>query len=142
MSVFSSYIYVVEATGMGIGKVGSTNNPELRFRQIVCNSAVPVSIRRLLGMRDPITARAFERDVLSWSFASAAHGEWRTNLDLVDDLLDSVSPAVDVTSEFRLSGAVEAKPRTRLTFEEIERLQGLPFVQSTPSITEPSGKAA
>lgn len=96
----TGYLYAVEALGLGLIKLGSTGHPSTRFPSLRNISPVELVIRRVLDCGSVALARLKERELLDMASGSQSHGEWFRAGAVLDDMLDAVAPAVDVTSDF------------------------------------------
>lgn len=96
------YVYAMQPEGMDIVKIGATISPESRLNQMRLYSPQPMVFRHLLRVRSSRHAHIHENQILAWSHPSSHHGEWRTDLDLIDSLFECVSPAADAKAEFEI----------------------------------------
>lgn len=119
MKPSTGYLYVIQAEGLDIVKIGSTRDPVKRGDQIAASSPVKMTFRTLLDLGSVSRARIWEAHVLSWSYRAASHGEWRTDPALVDDLVSSISPAVDCLNDFS-NPAQHVGAKRPISLEDVE----------------------
>lgn len=96
------FVYAIQPIGMDCVKIGTTNNPTQRALSLAAYSPVPLVFRHLLQVETKRVGCVFEADILGWSMFATGWGEWRTDLDLVDDLFACVAPAVCVRDEYTI----------------------------------------
>lgn len=96
------FVYAVQPVGMSIVKIGSTNQPKARIEALASFSPVTVTFRHLLQVSCARVARIQEAALLGWTNSCAMHGEWRGDLELVDDCFACIAPAVDVAEDYQM----------------------------------------
>ena len=107
-----AYLYCFALKGAKVAKVGVTARPNERIS--VFQTSVPFNfeIKRLLLLDGRKVADAWESHILTHGASIRGRGEWLQANDILDDLLDEVVPAVDVTEEFCTHGGRIIPPRT------------------------------
>lgn len=102
----SGFVYAIEPVGLGVVKVGCTSNPSQRAESLAAFSPVKMVFRHLLDVGNWGRAKVWESEILAWSRGSISHGEWRSDLELIDQLFAFIAPAADVSDRH----AIKRKP--------------------------------
>lgn len=115
-----AYLYVVQPDDMPIFKVGVASDLFARAKAMQGQSPHRILFVRVLMVASKGVALAYERHIHSWLQPHASHGEWFTDIDAIQALLDEVAPAVDVTSEIEQMSEATARQRRPQSLEDLE----------------------
>ncbi|OOY15092.1 hypothetical protein [Thioclava sp. DLFJ4-1] len=96
----TAYLYCIEAVDAGYAKVGVTCQPKHRLYAIGTTAPHEMKFRRLLLIDSDAVAYAHERCVITSANRYRDRGEWVVVDGHLDNLLDRVTPALDVTDRF------------------------------------------
>ncbi len=97
------FVYAIQPEGMDLVKIGHTSDPAGRAQVIASFSPVPMVFRHLLQVSSHDVSKVFEAMVLGLTQNVASHGEWRRDLDFVDDCFGCIAPAVDRLGDFQIT---------------------------------------